>query len=106
MEKELMLKAKECKSVEELLNLAKENGVELTEEQAKEYFAKMNPSNGELADDELDNVAGGCGEEEKTCPRCGGKMEQVSVGVGAGSKPSSVWVCKNCNKNFPEREFI
>lgn len=44
----------------ELLALAKENGIEMTEEQAKEYFAKLNTKTGELADDELDNVSGGC----------------------------------------------
>ena len=37
---------------------AKENGVELTEEQAAEYFAQMHQS-GELSDEGLDNVSGG-----------------------------------------------
>ncbi len=56
--KELLQKAKEAKSAEELMTIAKENGVELTEEEASEYFARLNVS-GELADEELDNVAGG-----------------------------------------------
>ena len=55
---ELMAKARAAKSVEELLALAKENDVELTEEKANYYFQKMNQS-GELEDDELDSVAGG-----------------------------------------------
>ena len=55
---ELFEKAKEAKSAEELLSLAKENGVELTKEEAQEYFAQLNKS-GELSDEELDNVAGG-----------------------------------------------
>ena len=55
---ELLEKAKEAKSAEELLSLAKANGVELTEEEAAEYFAQLNKS-GELSDEELDNVAGG-----------------------------------------------
>ena len=38
--------------------LAKENGIELTEEEAQAYFAQLNKS-GELSDDELDAVAGG-----------------------------------------------
>ena len=56
--KELILKAKEAKSVEELLALARENNIELTEEQAKECYDRLN-SIGELSDDELEKVAGG-----------------------------------------------
>ena len=43
--------------------MAKENGIELTAEEAKTYFAKLNSKTGEVSDDELDNVAGGkkCG---------------------------------------------
>ena len=59
MNNELIAKAKHAKSPEELLALAKENGVELTEESAQAYFNQLNPKTGELADDELDNVAGG-----------------------------------------------
>ena len=56
---ELLAKAKAAKSPEELLALAKENNVELTEESAKAYFDQLHPQTGELSDDELDNVAGG-----------------------------------------------
>ena len=58
--KELLEKAKTAKSAEELLELAKAENIELTAEQAKEYFATIHAS-GELSDEELDNVAGGCG---------------------------------------------
>ncbi|MDE6420343.1 MAG: hypothetical protein K2K87_07430 [Lachnospiraceae bacterium] len=58
MNEELMAKARGAKSAEELLALAKENNVELTEEQANAYFEQMNRT-GELEDDELDSVAGG-----------------------------------------------
>ena len=57
---ELIAKAKEAKSAEELLVLAKENSIELTEEQAQELFDRLH-SIGELSDDELDDVAGGKG---------------------------------------------
>ena len=40
MNEEMIAKAKEAKSVEELIALAKENGVELTEEDAKMYFSQ------------------------------------------------------------------
>ncbi len=58
-EKELIARAKETGTVEELLALAKENGAELTEEEAKTYFDQLHQKTGELSDDELDNVAGG-----------------------------------------------
>ena len=57
---ELIAKAKAAKSAEELLALAKENDIELTEEEAKTYFEQLN-ANGAISDEELDVVAGGCG---------------------------------------------
>ena len=59
LNKELLAKAKEAKTPEELIALAKENGMELTEESAKAYLDLLHPQTGELSDDELDNVAGG-----------------------------------------------
>ena len=69
MNKELLAKAKETKTPEELLALAKENGAELTEESAKAYFDRLHPQTGELSDDELDNVAGG------GCYSSGGRLK-------------------------------
>ncbi len=57
--KELIAKAKKTNSPEELLDLAKENGMEMTGEEAKAYFEQFHQKTGELTDDELDNVAGG-----------------------------------------------
>ena len=57
--KELSEKAKQAKTAEELLAMAKEENVELTEEQSAKAFAELNKT-GELSDEELDNVAGGC----------------------------------------------
>lgn len=59
MNNELIAKAQKTATVEELLALAKENQVELSEEDAKMYFELLHPKTGELSDDELDNVAGG-----------------------------------------------
>ena len=61
---ELIAKAKTVKSAEELLELAKANNVELTETEAKTYFAQLG-ANGIVADDELEAVSGGfnCGDE-------------------------------------------
>ena len=58
--KELIEKAKTAKTAEELLEMAKAEHIELTEEEAKKAFEKLN-KNCELSDEELDNVAGGCG---------------------------------------------
>ncbi len=92
LSKEMLQKAKECKTVEELLTLAKENDYPLTEQQAIEKFNEWNKT-GELADEELENVSGGgCGapvgkNDEKlqegdyirfkngyTCEHCGGEV--------------------------------
>ena len=59
MNTELIAMAKKAKTPEELMDLAKENGIEMTEEIATTYFEQLNPKTGELSDDELDNVAGG-----------------------------------------------
>ncbi len=56
---EMIEKAKTVKTAEELLALAKENGIEMTTEEADAFYAQLNPKTGELSDDELDNVSGG-----------------------------------------------
>lgn len=56
---EIIEKARSAKSPEELIDIAKENNIELTEDEAKKYFAGLNPQSGELSEDELDNVSGG-----------------------------------------------
>ena len=60
---EMIEKAKTAKSTDELLELAKANSVEMTEKEAKSYFAQLNPKCGELDNDDLDNVSGGCGTQ-------------------------------------------
>ena len=100
MNQELVNKARKAKSVEELLALAKENGIELTNEQAKEYFAQLNPTKGELSDDELEDVAGGgCfGEEERYCPNCQTRLELRASCHGL----YSFYQCNNCGYEEPE----
>lgn len=72
MNNELIAKAKEAKTAEELMALAKESGEEITEESAKAYFDLLNPKTGELSDEELDNVAGG------GCYSDGGRLKTTS----------------------------
>ena len=62
--KELIEKAKTAKTAEELLEMAKEESVEMSAEQAAEYFVTIHAS-GELSDEELDNVSGGCGSGDE-----------------------------------------
>ena len=61
--KELLEKAKTAKTAEELLELAKAENINFTAEEAAKAFDGLN-KNGELSDEELDNVAGGCGDPE------------------------------------------
>ena len=84
---ELIEKAKTAKSVEELLKLADGNGIELTEEEAKTYFAQLN-ANAAVSDDELDAVAGG-----GSCP--GGDDEEDDESDSGEKKPK---ICKNCGR--------
>ena len=61
--KELLEKAKTAKSAEELLEMAKTEKIELTAEEAAKAFEELHKT-GEISDEELDNVAGGCGDPE------------------------------------------
>ena len=54
---EMIEKAKAAKSAEELLEIAKANGVEMTADEAKTYFEQFNANS--LDDDLLEGVAGG-----------------------------------------------
>ena len=73
--KEMMEKAEQCKTADDLVALAKANGITLTKEEADAYLAEMD--NMELDEDALDNVAGGMcysaglGSNER-CNRGGG----------------------------------
>ena len=51
--------AKSAGTAEELLALAKENGYEITAEEANIYYQQLNAKTCELSDEELDNVSGG-----------------------------------------------
>ena len=105
---EMIEKAKAAKSAEELLEIAKANGVEMTADEAKSYFAQLNPKSGELDDDDLDSVAGGaCAEREplpygkkvrvtsgQTCEKCGTNVGVYSV---AELYCYDKVVCESCN---------
>ena len=108
-QKELLEKAKEAKSAEELMLLAKENGMELTKEETEAYFAQMNKS-GELSDEELDNVAGGgCHNKDGrlvvtvwyncsdfTCKKCGRKNTGDHFHMIDGYRTTYMQQCQFC----------
>ena len=58
---EMIEKAKKVGSAEELFALAKENSVEMTLDEAREYYKQIESC--ELDDDLLDGVAGGYAQE-------------------------------------------
>ena len=92
--KELLEKAKTAKTAEELLEMAKVENIELTEEEAKKAFEELNRT-GELSDEELDNVAGGCGGNAAKGPKYSvGDWVTVDINYG-GYRPTckviSVW---------------
>ena len=55
--KEMLVKAEQCKTVDELIALAKEAGMEITKAEAEAYLAEL--ENSELDAEDLDKVAGG-----------------------------------------------
>lgn len=83
--KELLEKARQANSPEELLALAKENDMELTEESAKAYFEQLHKTS-ELSDEELDNVSGG---------GCHSGDGRLIVTLGNSCE---YWRCKSCGR--------
>ena len=95
MNQELIAKAKETKTPEELAALAKETGMELDAGKAKACFDYLHPKTGELADEELDNVAGGgCYTDDgRLKTTCGYKCKHYVEGRTSGVK-GTCYICK------------
>ncbi|MCL1893255.1 MAG: Nif11-like leader peptide family RiPP precursor [Holophagaceae bacterium] len=86
--------ARSAKSPEELIEIAKGAGIELTQEQAERFIAQQ--KQGELADEELENVAGGGCGKPITCRKC--NSENVSVRTRNISEYyiESKFTCRDC----------
>ena len=107
---ELLEKAKQAGTAEEIFSLAKANGVELTEEDAKEYFEQLHKS-GELSDEELDSVAGGgCHKKDGRlivtsgyscdgyiCKECDSTRDHRHAHTGTSGSPTISIYQKNCH---------
>lgn len=98
--KELIEKAKQAKTVEELQEFAKAENIELSAEEAIKAFAEFHKT-GELSDDELGNVAGGCGS---------GDVPKFEVGqtVYVRATNAAAKILENLGKKgdiFPEYKY-
>ena len=86
---ELKEKAKAAKTPEEIQTFAKENGMEdFSLESAKAYYEQFHKE-GELSDEELDNVAGGA------CYTDDGRMVTTIANFCEDGHR-----CKKCGRNF------
>lgn len=125
MTEDLLKKACEAKSPEELLRIAHENGMtDFNEENAKAYFDMLN-QHGEISEEELENAAGGCGGQGLsincycpfqwngdvtfwTCSKCGKQLSKSSViaccsnSVRFGNNEHAASIdCENCHWSSP-----
>ena len=109
---EMIEKAKAANSAEQILEIAKANNIEMTSDEASTYFAQLNPKSGEISDDDLDSVAGGCGNRDErlsvrdivrvtsgqTCDKCGSNIGRVDM-TGAYGFQWGV-CCTNCKNSI------
>jgi predicted ribosomally synthesized peptide with nif11-like leader len=112
-------KAKTAKSADELLKVAKENGINLTFDEANTYFAQLNSTSDELSDDELDNVSGGgCSDDpplyrnytmvhEFFCTNCLRVYPASRCKVMHFDNKDDVAYCPDCQGEvLPDEEFV
>ncbi|MBQ6298231.1 MAG: hypothetical protein IJK81_11215 [Selenomonadaceae bacterium] len=67
LSQEVIAKAMQCETPEQLIELAKSEGIELTLEEAEAYLDEMNDF--ELDSQQLKGVAGGWGCGDKECSK-------------------------------------
>ena len=111
---EQLKKMNAAKSAEELIALAKAEGIEAGEDEIKAQFEAMH-NEGELADEELDNVAGGffCddprpasvdiktnGGGQEICPLCGGMVSRWKENLNPNGDSYDLHGCTSCGKTF------
>ena len=101
--KEMIEKAKTASSAEELIEMAKKEGVELSTADAEMYFSFLKGSQ-PLSDEELEAVAGGKGQKEMFCKYCLRVTPQTYVkedkGWDTDGRPHyrcALWLCPVCN---------
>ena len=102
---EMIRKARTAASAEELLAMAKAEGIELAAEEAGRYFEFLHSSK-ELSDEELEQVAGGKGDDSniyKYCKYCGQETSQrylqddIGWDANGTQHKCHLWSCYKCN---------
>ncbi len=108
MYEKLLKKAKQAKSVEELISLAEKENITLTKDDANALFLRLNAC-GSLNDDELDSVSGGGCNDPSTpsfqgtwvsgyelssaCPICHNNCWAETGFAGNGPRNYQCYVC-------------
>ncbi len=97
MNEELIAKARQAASPEEIMKIAEENEIEMCKEEAESIYKQLHTS-GEMSDDELESVAGGCNSTSgKTIVTCGcgcfnGQYKKIDPDdVGGGLDLRNMW---------------
>lgn len=110
---ELILKASECKTSEELVALAYENGITITPEQLPELMAEIaKKCSGELSDDalEMEGAVGGKAKfvtpghscEYHLCSSCGVSLYMLEHGNNHSFNCRALGTpsCANCRRRY------
>lgn len=100
--------ARGASSPEEVVDIARSEGFGLSLDNARVFFDSLQhePSEGELADEELDDVAGGCGgsggsTDPRVCPYCGSSNTVAAGMEKRGSGYTYFYrTCKACLRRY------
>ncbi|MDM8288748.1 hypothetical protein QUW41_05400 [Slackia piriformis] len=97
--KEIYEQALNAQNADEIARIAESAGVKLEKSEAEALFARLRSADvEEVADEELDNVSGGCSypPDPRTCPRCG---STDTTHFGSGNIADNGYlnmVCRDC----------
>ena len=103
---ELLEKARMAKSADEIAAIAREQGIDMSADDAETTYAMLHEAEGEISDDELDNVAGGggCGESPNKPCECGEQFHrtgsQVYHGEADGQHFTQYYKCVKCGRSW------
>ena len=108
---ELLEEARAAESAEGIAEIAREKGIEMGAEEAEALFAMIHGSDGEIADEELDDVAGGgCGDPKQlVCPVCGAPYPSIikreSFSDQLGPYEHITFQCGQCRHTWMRSTF-
>ena len=97
--KEIYEQALNAQNADEIARIAESAGIKLEKSEAEALFARLRSADvEEVADEELDNVSGGCSypPDPRTCPRCG---STDTTHFGSGNIADNGYlnmVCRDC----------